>query len=110
MADGSEPDTLNGRIRAVLAETLGLDAADVPDDASSDTLEGWDSLAHQNLLLALGKAFAITFSAEEGARIKGALRHKDDPLNADPEEAKSKVQSRLAKTGNGTPVVPMPST
>ena len=48
-----------------------------------------------------------TFSAEEGARIKGALRFKEDPFNAEPEEAKSKQQIRLAKSGNGAPVTPM---
>ncbi len=45
-----------------------------------------------------------TFAAEEGARIKGALRFKDDPLNAESEEPKIKAQARAAKPGNGTSV------
>ena len=45
-----------------------------------------------------------TFSAEEGARIKGALRFTDDPLNAESEEPKIKAQTRVAKPGNGASV------
>jgi cytoskeletal protein CcmA (bactofilin family) len=50
-----------------------------------------------------------TFSAEEGARIKGALRFKEDPLSADSEETTSKVQSRPTKPGNGISVDQSPS-
>jgi cytoskeletal protein CcmA (bactofilin family) len=50
-----------------------------------------------------------TFSAEEGARIKGALRFKEDPLGADADEAATKVHSRPAKPGNGISVVQSPS-
>ena len=48
-----------------------------------------------------------TFSAEEGARIKGALRFKDDPFDAEPEDIKSKQQARPAKTANGATVTPI---
>ena len=49
-----------------------------------------------------------TFSAEEGARIKGALRFQEDPLRVASESA-SKVHSRPTKPGNGISVVPGPS-
>jgi cytoskeletal protein CcmA (bactofilin family) len=41
-----------------------------------------------------------TFSAEEGARIKGALRFREDPLSADSEKATSKTPSRPIKPAN----------
>ena len=50
-----------------------------------------------------------TFSAEEGARIKGALRFKEDPLGADADEAAPKVHARPAKPGNGIAVVASPA-
>lgn len=50
-----------------------------------------------------------TFSAEEGARIKGALRFKEDPLSGDSEETTSKVQSRPTKPGNGISIDQSPS-
>jgi cytoskeletal protein CcmA (bactofilin family) len=45
-----------------------------------------------------------TFSAEEGARIKGALRFKDDPFNAEPEETNIKPLARAAKPANSASV------
>jgi cytoskeletal protein CcmA (bactofilin family) len=45
-----------------------------------------------------------TFAAEEGARIKGALRFKDDPFNAESEEPKIKAQTRTAKPASGASV------
>lgn len=45
--------------------------------------------------------FHQTFSAEEGARIKGALRYKDDPLAADATETAPARANRTGKTGNG---------
>ncbi len=45
-----------------------------------------------------------TFAAEEGARIKGALRFKDDPFNAESVEPKIKAQTRAAKPANGASV------
>jgi cytoskeletal protein CcmA (bactofilin family) len=46
-----------------------------------------------------------TFSAEEGARIKGALRFMESPLSAGSEETTSKMPSRPIKAGNGISVV-----
>jgi cytoskeletal protein CcmA (bactofilin family) len=45
-----------------------------------------------------------TFAAEEGARIKGALRFKDDPFNAEPEDTKTKPATRAQKPTNGASV------
>ncbi len=50
-----------------------------------------------------------TFSAEEGARIKGALRFKDDPFSADSGDAAPKAHSRPAKLGNGIAAVVSPA-
>jgi acyl carrier protein len=39
--------------RALLAEALEIDVADVADDAAIGTLASWDSLGHMRLILAL---------------------------------------------------------
>jgi acyl carrier protein len=39
--------------RALLAEALEMDVADVADDAAIGTLANWDSLGHMRLILAL---------------------------------------------------------
>jgi len=49
-----------------------------------------------------------TFSAEEGARIKGALRFMEDPHTDEAGSAASKAQSRPAKSGNGIAAVLTP--
>ncbi len=41
------------RARAVLAEALGLAAEGIDRDASIDTVEAWNSLAHMRLILEL---------------------------------------------------------
>jgi acyl carrier protein len=56
---------IRDRVRAVLASVLGIDAAKVPDDASASSLEGWDSLRHINVILALEDEFGAEFSADE---------------------------------------------
>ena len=51
-------------IRAILAEVFGLTPADVPDDASVDTLEGWDSLHHMELMLELEMRFGVQMTTD----------------------------------------------
>lgn len=53
--------------------------------------------------------FHHTFSVEEGARIKGALHFKEDPLSADAQDATSQLQSHPTKPRNGTSVFASPS-
>ncbi|MCZ7594287.1 MAG: polymer-forming cytoskeletal protein [Hyphomicrobium sp.] len=47
-----------------------------------------------------------TFSAEEGARIKGALRCKEDPVDGEADAVVSTAESRPAKTASVLSVVP----
>jgi acyl carrier protein len=60
------PDT-EQRLRELIADVLALDPAEVGEDTSTDTVDGWDSLAHMNLVLALEEAFEITIPDEESA-------------------------------------------
>ena len=41
------------RVRSVLADVFGLDAAAIGPDTSTDTVEGWDSLHHLTVVLSL---------------------------------------------------------
>lgn len=60
------PDT-EQRLRELIADVLALDPAAVGEDTSTDTVAGWDSLAHMNLILALEEAFEIAIPDEESA-------------------------------------------
>lgn len=52
------------RLRQVFVDVFGIDGT-ASDDASSYTVEGWDSIAHLRLVLALEGEFGIQFQAEE---------------------------------------------
>ena len=52
------------RVRHVMANVFGVRAAEIDDGASVETLAGWDSLRHLELMLALEHEFAMQIPAE----------------------------------------------
>lgn len=50
----------------VLARTLSIDPDDIDESDNSDSVEGWDSLNHENILLALNEEFATSIDTFEG--------------------------------------------
>ena len=56
---------MHEQIKTVLANVLGLPKTAVPDNASVETMEAWDSLRQIRLLMALEEKFSITFSDDE---------------------------------------------
>lgn len=53
------------RIIGLLADVLDLSTEDIPDNASPDNLERWDSLKHMLLVMSLEQEFDIKFSDDE---------------------------------------------
>jgi acyl carrier protein len=53
------------RVKAIMADILMLDVAQIGDNASMKTLEQWDSLAQMDIIAALEEEFAVTFEVEE---------------------------------------------
>ena len=51
---------MHERIRAVLADVFACPVADIPEDASAETLADWDSLRHLELMLAIEMEFGVT--------------------------------------------------
>ena len=49
----------------VLCEVLGKPALELTMTMRQDDVEGWDSLAHIQLVLALGKRFGVTFTTKD---------------------------------------------
>jgi len=56
---------VQNRIRDIAADVFGVPAADLPDDASNETVPGWDSLHHLELMLALEMEFGVQISSED---------------------------------------------
>lgn len=53
------------RVRDIMADIFNLSANQISASSSPDNIEGWDSLQHLNVVLALEKEFDLQFSPEE---------------------------------------------
>ena len=58
-------DQTRDRIIAVLSRVFALAPAEVEDGISPDTVPGWDSEKHVELVVALEEQFGCMFEAEE---------------------------------------------
>jgi acyl carrier protein len=55
---------MRDQVRETIGEIFGLAPSDVPDDASVETVEGWDSLHHMELMLELEMRFGVTMTTD----------------------------------------------
>lgn len=53
------------RIKEVMSAVFGIKSEDISNEASTETVENWDSLNHMNLIVALEEEFSIRFSDDE---------------------------------------------
>ena len=51
--------------RQLLAEALGIQATNLPKDASIETVEAWDSLAHMRIVIAMEEKLGTQIEAAE---------------------------------------------
>ena len=58
-------DEILREMTAVCRETFVRPSLDLTMTTRQDDVEGWDSLAHIQLVLALGKRFALKFTTKE---------------------------------------------
>jgi len=61
MADPSIPT----RVKRTVAEIFSQPVKAVTPESSPDTIEGWDSVGHLNLVLALEQEFRVQFSPDD---------------------------------------------
>ena len=53
------------KVKGVMAATFHVPADQIPDDASPETVKGWDSLGHIELMLALEMEFGVSLPTEK---------------------------------------------
>ena len=63
-------DQLDQRVRAVFGRLFRVDAARLGDMIRRGQLEGWDSLAHLDLVCELENQFAVTIAPELALEIE----------------------------------------
>ena len=53
------------RLFLVISQVMNVPFAKINEEASTETIENWDSLKHMSLILALEEEFNIAFTDEE---------------------------------------------
>lgn len=53
------------QIAQVIADVLGIPVAQVTPDQAQDNVEGWDSVQHLNLMLAIEQAVGVQLEPED---------------------------------------------
>ena len=60
-------DALLDQVRAMVADVFNCSVAKVSAESSPETIEGWDSLHHLNLVLALEERFGMSIDPWQAA-------------------------------------------
>lgn len=63
---------LRDELQTVFRNVFGDDQIVLREDMTADDVDGWDSLAHLNLIIAIEKRFGIKFANAEISRLKDA--------------------------------------
>ena len=58
-------------LQSVFHRVFGDDDLILKDETTAADIDGWDSLAHVNLIIAIEKQFGIRFAAAEISNLKG---------------------------------------
>lgn len=58
-------DSIEGRIKSVMATVFDVNPDIIDETASQDTIEGWDSVNHLNLVISIEEEFGIEIPIEE---------------------------------------------
>jgi len=63
-------DDVQARVTEIVADVLGLDDLKLEPSMTAADVDGWDSLAHVQIIVAVEKSFGIRFSTGEIASIE----------------------------------------
>ena len=53
------------RVKQIMQDMLGIDAATIGESTRMETVPAWDSVVHVNLCASLEEEFALTLSASD---------------------------------------------
>ena len=57
------------KIKQIMAAVFSIIENDIPNSASTSTIENWDSLNHMNLIVAIEEEFKVQFTDDEIIKI-----------------------------------------
>ncbi len=64
-------DHLRGEVQTVFRKVFADDSIVITDPMTAADIDGWDSLGHINLIIAIEKQFKIKFATAEISKLKG---------------------------------------
>lgn len=56
---------MKDKLYEIISQVMGIDADQIDEESSPDTIETWDSLSHLNLVMALEQKFSVSLTPEE---------------------------------------------
>jgi acyl carrier protein len=56
---------LDERLTQIVKDTIGDDDLDLDESTSAADVDGWDSLAHINIMVAVESEYGVVFSSEQ---------------------------------------------
>lgn len=59
---------LHDQLETLFAAVLGYDELRLTDETTAADIEGWDSLAHINLMFSIEETFGVRFEGDEFSR------------------------------------------
>lgn len=62
-------DKIEG-VRAIVAEAIDRDAAEIPASEDRDNIDGWDSLAHLRVITAFEEHYGIRLTMQQIGEIR----------------------------------------
>lgn len=63
-------DEILDKLTGIFQDVLDDDEIELTPATVADDVDGWDSLAHVRLMIAVGRAFNVNFAAAEIGRLK----------------------------------------
>lgn len=58
------------KLQEIMQEVFDDEDIEIEDDTTADDIDGWDSLTHVQLIVAVEKAFSVKFSTVEVMKLK----------------------------------------
>jgi acyl carrier protein len=63
-------ESIRAELQDVFRQVFGDDDIVIADSTTADDIDGWDSMMHINLIIALERRFGVKFAAAEIAGLK----------------------------------------
>ncbi len=70
-------DLIGTRLRTIMSATFGIPVAALDDTSGPATVDGWDSMNHLHLIVAIEAEFGVSFDPEEALELASLTMLRD---------------------------------